>query len=372
MSRRGENIFKRRDGRWEARYIKGHDESGKARYGFCYGRTYTEAKGKMIAMRAQSDLTEARKPSRDERLFSCYCDLWLSQHRSAVKPATYAKYATILERHIKPQLGACRPAAISTEVVERFKTELLTERALSVKTTRDILMVLKMVVAFTKKQLPGAFSELEITYPREQKREMRVLSTEEQARLVSYLTTEMDLCKFGTYLALATGLRIGELCALRWKDISIRNRSITVSAAMQRLKNFDDAVQAKTVIYFGTPKSDLSARTIPLTDQATALCKQFKPDRADAFVLTGTADYMEPRVLQYRFKRYMEDCGLENVHFHTLRHTFATRCVEVGFEIKSLSEVLGHANTSITLNRYVHSSMELKRSNMSKLNAVGL
>lgn len=81
---------------------------------------------------------------------------------------------------------------------------------------------------------------------------------------------------------------------------------------------------------------------------------------------------MEPRTLQYRLAKYTKECGLEGVHFHTLRHTFATRCVEVGFEIKSLSEILGHATTTITLDRYVHSSIELKRNNMSKLAAIGL
>ena len=91
------------------------------------------------------------------------------------------------------------------------------------------------------------------------------------------------------------------------------------------------------------------------------------PQSPTAFVLTGTSDYMEPRTLQYRMEKYTAECGLEGVHFHTLRHTFATRCVEVGFEIKSLSEILGHANTTITLERYVHSSMELKRHNMNKL-----
>lgn len=102
------------------------------------------------------------------------------------------------------------------------------------------------------------------------------------------------------------------------------------------------------------------------------LCKQMDPGNMGAYVLTGTTDYMEPRTLQYRIEKYTRACGLEGIHAHTFRHTFATRAVEVGFEIKSLSEVLGHSTTTITLERYVHSSMELKRSNMNKLNVVGL
>ena len=97
-----------------------------------------------------------------------------------------------------------------------------------------------------------------------------------------------------------------------------------------------------------------------------------KKNNSEAFVLTGEKNrYMEPRTLQYRLERYTADCGIKNVHFHVLRHTFATRCVEVGFEIKSLSEILGHTSPKFTLERYVHSSMELKRENMDKLAVIG-
>jgi integrase len=128
----------------------------------------------------------------------------------------------------------------------------------------------------------------------------------------------------------------------------------------------------KTKIIIGTPKSETSQRTIPLTQQAAILCRRMQPQSKAAYALTGTLNYMEPRTLQYRLERYTKDCGLEGIHFHTLRHTFATRCVEVGFELKSLSEILGHASTTITLDRYVHYSMDLKRDNMGKLAAVGL
>ncbi len=368
MPRRGENIFKRKDGRWEARYIKGYDLSGKAKYGYCYGKTYTQAKEKVAVMKVRKDSGTGRGQSKLK--FSYYCGKWIEQRKLSVKPSTYAKYAAVIEKYIVPQLGGYHPTAITTEVVERFKLCLVTEKNLSAKTVRDILMILRMIAAFTRKQIP-LMPEPDILYPREQRKEMRVLTQEEQARLTRYLTADMDCCKFGVYLALTTGVRIGELCALRWRDISLVNRTVTVSATMQRLRNFDGDKGGKTVISIDTPKSSTSSRTIPLTKNAVALCKRFMTLDGNAFVLTGTEAYIEPRTLQYRFGRYVKDCGLEGVHFHTLRHTFATRCVEVGFEVKSLSEVLGHANTSITLNRYVHSSMELKKSNMDKLSAVG-
>ena len=182
----------------------------------------------------------------------------------------------------------------------------------------------------------------------------------------------MSPCKFGILLAVFTGMRIGELCALRWENINLKDKTIHINATMQRLKNQDPDNPAKTRITITPPKSEMSVRTIPMTDEIFALCRKIQCLDGKSFILTGNLQYMEPRTLQNRFKKIIRECGLENVHFHTLRHTFATRCVEVGFEIKSLSEILGHANTSITLEQYVHSSLEMKRSNMNKLKVIGL
>ena len=201
---------------------------------------------------------------------------------------------------------------------------------------------------------------------------MRVLSRDEQEQFVSFLLEETDKCKFGVLLMLFSGVRIGELCALKWENVDLKERTMRVSATLQRLRNTEAENEKRTRIVVSTPKSEASMRTIPLTDHAIRLCERFADKNTSAFILTGTEDYMEPRVLQYRVEKYTKECGLDGVHAHTLRHTFATRAIEVGFEIKSLSEILGHSNTTITLERYVHSSMELKRSNMDKLTAVGL
>lgn len=201
---------------------------------------------------------------------------------------------------------------------------------------------------------------------------MRVLSREEQARFVSYLLEDMDTCKFGVLLALFTGVRIGELCALQWGKISLKEQTIRIDATLQRLRDTRAAGSTRTSIVISTPKSDTSIRTIPITYYTDELCGRMNPHSSAAYVLTGTDSFMEPRALQYRMEKYTRECGLEGVHFHTLRHTFATRAVEVGFEINSLSEVLGHAATTITLDRYVHSSLILKRDNMNKLNATVL
>lgn len=369
---KGENIFKRKDGRWEARYIKGYELSGKIKYGFCYGKTYKEAKEKVTRAKAALVSGKPAPASCSRHRFAYFCDEWFESGKGRFKESTCVKYKTMLEKHIKPRLGGCFPLAFNDGLIEQFANELLFEEELAPKTVKDILVVLRSILNYTAKRFPDTFPKVDIVYPKESKKEMRVLTREEQTLFVSYLLEELDECRFGILLALLTGIRIGELCALRWENISLKDNTIKISSTMQRLKDMDQCREAKTKIVIGSPKSDMSIRTIPISDYAVELCRKMNPKSPAAFILTGTSDYMEPRTLQYRMERYTETCGLEGVHFHTLRHTFATRCVEVGFEIKSLSEILGHSNTTITLDRYVHSSMDLKRDNMNKLSAVGL
>ena len=367
---KGENIFKRKDGRWEARYIMGYELSGKIKYGFCYGKTYKEAKEKVTKFKAAMVSGSPPPATGSRHRFAFYCDEWLQLRKAKVKEATYIKYDTALNRHIKPRLGGCFPLGITGSLIDDFTRELL-EEELAPKTVHDILVVLHGVLKYTATRFPGIIPAVEINYPKCSRKEMRVLSREEQQRFIAYLLADMDECKFGVLLTLFTGVRIGELCALQWGSISLRDKTIRIAATLQRLRDTDHSGTTRTRIVIGSPKSDTSVRTIPMTAYTAELCGKMRPGSATAYVLTGTDAYMEPRALQYRMEKYTRECGLEGVHFHTLRHTFATRAVEVGFEIKSLSEVLGHANTTITLDRYVHSSMELKRDNMSKLEAVG-
>lgn len=372
MSKKGENIYKRKDNRWEARYIKGYNLDGTARYGYCYGKTYREAKQKVTQAKAALLASKPLPVTNRRRRFAYYCDEWLLLKRTCVKESTFVKYMAMLENHIKPKLGGCLVQALSTLLIEQFSHELRHENGLSAKTVKDILTMLHAILKYTARQFPGTMPIIEIVYPKESKKEMRVLSRDEQTRFVQFLLSDMDECKFGVLLALLTGLRIGEVCAMRWEDISLKDRTVDVSYTMQRLKDLDETHPNKTKIVITEPKSDGSERLIPLNDYATALCKQWYVMNPSAFVLTGEANrYIEPRTMQNKLKRYTEACGLTGVHFHVLRHTFATRCVEVGFEIKSLSEILGHSSPRITLERYVHSSMELKRDNMNKLAAIG-
>lgn len=370
MPKRGENIYKRKDGRWEARYIKGYDTLGNAQYGYIYAKTYNEVKDRLAEIKIKLYDQGKRVPN----TFGEYCDEWLTLSRNRVKESTYVKYFGIVNSRLKPGLGSRMPEELNTIIIEKFSNNLLMHDNLSPKTVRDILTVLHAVIDYGRKQRGSGFIEMDIIYPQSRKSKMRVLSNEEQFKLVQHLMKDMNYTKFGILLALFTGMRIGEICALRWEDIYIEDRFIHVGKTMQRLQKVDEEdAYCKTKIVIGDAKSDTSMRDIPLNEHLAEICKIMKPDVSKAYILTGKADvYLDPRTLQYRFSRIAYECGFEGVHFHTLRHTFATRCIESGFEIKSLSEVLGHASTKVTLDRYVHSSMDLKRINMDKLPAYGM
>lgn len=330
-------------------------------------RTWRRERAKRVGLIARP----AERGGEARADFGRCCDEWLLSCRNGVRESTYIKYNTTVEKHIKPELGGYTAEMIDTALIDGFTAHLLGGRGLAVKTVRDILAVLRRIIEYSAESHCPDIRKVRINYPKENHREMRVLSRDEQERFVNYLLSDTDLGKFGTLLLLFSGIRIGELCALRWKNIDLCERTIRISETLQRLRDTDPASEARTKISVGAPKSDTSVRIIPLTEQAAALCARFASENEDDYVLTGSKSCMEPRLLQYRIGKYTRECGLEGVHAHTLRHTFATRAAEVGFEIKTLSELLGHSTTKITLERYVHSSVELKRSNMEKLKSAG-
>ena len=153
---KGENIFKRKDGRWEARYIKGCELSGKIKYGFCYGRTYREAKEKVTVCKAA--LLDGRPvPGTGSRhRFAFYCDEWLRARKPKVKEATYIKYDTAMRKHIKPKLGGCFPLGMTTGLIDEFTEELLFEDELAPKTVHDVLVVLHGILKYTATFFTGS------------------------------------------------------------------------------------------------------------------------------------------------------------------------------------------------------------------------
>ena len=369
MSRKGENIYKRKNGRWEGRYKTDTGVNGRTQYKSCYGKTYREVKLKLEQCRQLPRLEPVKARSFTNH-FGAYCDEWLAVNRNKVKESALAKYHFALENHIKPYFEKYKPEMITTEQTADFVNHIIHTKQLSAKTAKDLAVLLKTVLKYAAKTNEN-MRIIDVAMPKTVPKQIRVLSKEEQQRLVKFLIKDMDSIKFGVLFALMTGLRVGDVCALRFGDIDLEEKTVTVRETMQRIQNLDGK---GTKIILTAPKSNTSARVVPLTNHAYELCKT-TVDKAmpNAFLLSGSEEVMiEPHVLQYRIKQYSAACGIEDMHFHVLRHTFATRCVEVGFEIKSLSEVLGHSSPRITLERYVHSSLEFKRQNMTKLEAIGL
>lgn len=374
MPRKGENIYKRKDGRWEGRYPKERISGEKTHYGYVYGKTYGEVKTKLNELKSFSYSPE--KEIRPPCSYDLVLDLWLSAVQINVKESSYARYQYLVEKYIRPSLGKYSIDMIGSQLIEQYVTRLLyagridNNGGLSPKSVADILTIVKATLEYAKYSGYDISCNLKKIAIKKDNKEMRVLSFDEQQQLTSYLLREVDLTKFGILLSLYTGIRLGEVCALRWEHLHIKEGYVEVRGTMQRIRNVGDFDHQKTKIMITTPKSKCSIRDIPLPQFLIDLARQLISNPED-FVLTGEkSKFIEPRTLQNRFKKYAKLCDIQSANYHCLRHTFATRCVEVGFEIKSLSEILGHANVNITLNRYVHSSFELKKENMQKLQAV--
>lgn len=371
MPRKGQNIYKRKDGRWEGRYVLCRDPFGKIKYGYVYAKTYTEVKERLTEQKSK---LVHQQNDRKNITYAEILDRWLSAEGISVRNSTCEQYRKLIDNDIKPYLGRYQMRDLSTELIENHIIFLLRSGrkdghgGLSPKSVNDILTVIKSSVRYSKSMNYWTPCEPGQIKVRSKSPDMRVLSRDEQRRLMRVLSTNIDRYKLGVILSLYTGLRIGELCALKWKNIDLENAVLTVNETLQRIRS-DTKESAKTKIVITPPKSEKSVREIPLPLFIVSIAKSFYTS-PDDFVLSGQPDkFVEPRVMQYRFKKYVKEAEIGDANFHALRHTFATRCVECGFEIKSLSEILGHAGVAITLNRYVHSSMDLKRQNMNKLEA---
>ena len=353
MPRRGENIYKRRDGRWEGRILI------DSRYHSVYAHSYSEVKQKLRNYSITDKPTKANRQTVAE-----YAVQWLATVKLKCKASTHNKYSNICKNHISPIIGKYGLDELSAFHIE----DMLEQReSLAPKTKIDILCVAKMIISYAQQSGCPCQINLKALAIRLPKGTMRVLSVPKQQRLTEQLLAEQTLRSAGVLLALSTGIRIGELCALRRKDISFESGLLHIGATMQRIQLENSDVRTKVVI--SEPKSACSIRDIPLSAQHISYFRQFYENLPDgAFLLTGEVSrFTEPAALRYYFGKLTEACELEGVHFHTLRHTFATRCVEAGVDIKTLSEILGHENVKITLDRYVHSSMDFKRQNIEKL-----
>lgn len=352
MARRGENIYKRKDGRWEGRYKCGFDSDGKSRYRSVYARTYNEVREKLSKIKTEPIPIATASKLTVKELFS----EWLSTVQLRVKESTYANYKMKVEKHILPVFSGLAYSALSTQLVHEFIRKKL-ECGLSPKYVSDIVVVLKSMTKYVSAQ-HGYYNPLNnITMPRPHKKDLNLLSETEQKKFQKYLSGNIDNTKIGIMLSYYTGLRIGEVCGLKWSDIDFKNHTLTIRRTVQRIMKKNGSRSTELIV--SSPKSKTSERTIPIPDFLYSLLAKYKADN-NAYILSGSTKITEPRTMQYRFKSMLKKAGLPSVNYHCLRHMFATNCVKLGFDVKTLSEILGHSNVEITLNRYVHSSMERK------------
>lgn len=350
----GKNIWQRKDGRWEARYIRTYD-GRRAVYGSVYAATYEDARKKQQA--AQPGGTRLDKTD----IFSM-SGAFLKQKQYAVKESTLALYENTIRNRIFPYWQDVRLCDISKQKINGFYTDLFA-KGLSPKSVKDTLTLLRGILSYAHgigmlPDVPTFPSIHSIRFCAD------VLSEKEQKTLTAYLTQNPDFGKIGVLLSLMTGMRIGEICALQKGDMDFSDGHICVRRTLQRL-HAPSADGRKTKLMTDSPKSASSERKIPLPAR---LCAWLYPLYAgltdDSYILTGTPTPTEPRSYYRVYQRHLAACGLPHHTFHALRHTFATEAVRSGMDVKSLSEILGHAGVKITLERYVHPSEEQKKTAM--------
>lgn len=315
-----------------------------------------------------------RPPARDEMTVWDAVELWLERCAERRKRSTCSTYRRVAEKHIKHELGGLAVTQLTREAVSDFLNRKVYgtegEPPLSGSTVCSIVTVLCGALEQAERRGVPFSGWDALDSPRRASKETRVLGKDEWDRLEKLLKETEGAEAFGIVLCMYTGLRIGELCALRWGDIST-DGLLTVRRTVQRILNpdFGERDNRRTIVVLDAPKSRSSCRIIPLPASLLAEVGEHRC-RPDYYVLTNNPRFfMEPRTLQHHFKRLLQMAGVEDVNFHALRHTFATKCVQLGCDPKTLSRILGHSDVSVTLNTYVHPSMAAMRSLVERLAA---
>lgn len=350
------NVYLRKDGRWEARIYSFDNISAKRTYRAFYGSTREEAAHKRLSALAYSYGDSVTEIS----VKDLYCE-WIQVISNSVKPSTLANYRMKAKKHIIPAFGGIMCHEITTKAVYDFINSKI-ESGLSARYVSDIFVLLKSLFKYARRtyHIPSPLEG--IIVPKPARSEVRLLSAQEQEKLKSYIGMNFSLISLGIILANGMGLRVGEVCGLKWSDIDLEKRILTVRRTVQRVAVHDG--NNRTVVMIMPPKTETSVREIPIPDTVFDMLKNCA-DAEDNYVLSGTAASIEPRKMQYHFAKILKNANLPSVRFHSLRHAFASKAVEVGFDIKTLSEILGHSKVELTMNLYVHSNMDRKRSCMA-------
>ena len=363
MPRRGENIYKRKDGRWEGRLLK---KDGK--YQYFYDSSYKGVKEKM----KHSPETKKSKKKQDAvpaKDAAGLLEAWLEDTAQRVKPSTYDSYYRCMNKYIIPFYENNKYSRITEESVFRFTKLMKEETDLADSSRRKVLAIFKIALREILKGSPEYIAILEqIKPPKGGEKEVEVFSMKDQRLIEQAALHHEDKRAIGVVMCFYTGIRLGELCALKWKDLDLETGTLSVNRTVSRVRNLEDG-EDKTMLFVGSPKSRKSLRKIPLPE---FLLQRLKAKRGEFdeedYIYSGNQQPYDPRRFQKLYKRILNQAGVTDRKFHAIRHTFATRALELGVDIKTISELLGHSSVSITLNIYAHSLMEQKKAAIEKFN----
>lgn len=353
MEKTGITITKRKDGRYVGKFIAEYADNGKAQYHYVYGKTYEEAENKVMIGR---EITTRYLSGRYIKVGKVYRE-WLNAVVNRVKESTLANYRNKFEKHILLEFGDIPCADLTAGRINAFINKKLAD-GLSASYVRDIFTVFKTMLKYAQEEYGFRLSLKNVVLPKAERNQVEKISDAEQKKLISYLKANMSLTAFGILLSLFMGLRIGELCGLKWEDVDFRNKILHIRRTVQRISSANG--NRKTKIVISAPKSATSFREIAIPDMLMEYFEMFR-DEADHFILSGTDKPVEPRTMQYRYKKILHTADVEDHNYHKLRHTFATNSAEKGFNVKALSAVLGHSSVTLTLNRYIHPDRTYER-----------
>ena len=300
-----------------------------------------------------------------------WLDVWLKNYiKPTAKRRTYERYSQVVEQHIIDKLGDEELDDITPLKLQRFVTELmnngnlLTGKGLSANSVNGIITVIQssLKLAYTLGETKSYVAD-RIKRPKSREKEVTCFTLQEQKKIEQAVLTDSRDKMFGVVLSLYTGLRIGELLALKWSDVDFTKGTIVVN----RTCHDGQDKNGKLCRAEDTSKTASSRRTIPLPKQVLQLLKRHKKQSKSEYIISSNGKPMYVRSYQRSFDLLLKELKIEHRGFHSLRHTFATRALECGMDVKTLSEILGHKNPTITLNRYAHSMMDHKKEMMNKL-----
>lgn len=309
----------------------------------------------------------------DSCLFSDVLDSWLEFKSNEVKGSTLLKYENLIEKHIKPELGKCKIRDINNSSIDKFAHIKLhpnndkTARSLSSGYIKTMLIIIKSAYLYATSRNLQVNTTIFKKDVNANSRSKIILNEKTVVKLEKICLNKRNDAPIAIMLASQAGLRIGEICALKWEDIDLDNKILYVRNNIARVKCPGDN-KRKSSLTIDTPKSTTSCRLIPITNKLHRFLQRISYKDCNQFVLTNSTKFLSPRTLEYRFHAFLKNNEIGRFNFHMLRHTFATRCIERDVEFKALSEILGHADIKTTLDTYVHLTIEGKRNQLEKLN----